>query len=176
MLDIARKLRFPFVVTLALVGGCSQPSATTKMDISDVLTLAAQEAERKLPKSYCVRSALEPSGVIWPKQAEAGGWVDAPNEKNLKYRKVVGPDTQSLPKSALDVFGESRVERNCRHPLSFHKPVFTQYRTPSGTYLEAMVSISDTCPVCGRGYVVFFRRDEKFWVKQDPGLESTWSS
>jgi hypothetical protein len=164
------------IVTITLVWGCSRPPTVSESDVSIVLTMAAQESERKLPKSYCVKARMEPSGVIWPKQTESGEWVDAPNEKNLKYRKIVGPDVQRLPESALRLFGEARVEKPCRHLLSFHRPVFIQYRTLSGTYLEAGVSISDVCPVCGGGYEIRFRKTERSWVIQNPGISSTWLS
>ena len=172
MRPVARKLglRFCLVASVfAALAGCIASDAVSSAEVSGVLTEAAMLAAQKLPPSYCLEKKLDGNHVKWPATTDKDGWIDDPLHNGLKFRKVPAAHLGTLPDSAIAIF-QSRSSKDCRHKLVFSEPVFTETRSPSGSILEAVVEISDYCPLCGGGYEVRFEKLGNRWVATSEGL------
>jgi hypothetical protein len=144
-------------------------------EADNVLTAAAISAAQKL-SGYCVKAVLEKDWMDIGDARKPGGWVDAPDSKSLHYRWISSAERNRLPDAALAAFPKAKIKKDCHHTLVFHKPDFVQIRIETETYISAMITFEDRCPLCGSGYSVSFRKDRGAWVIDSSGITQTWIS
>lgn len=167
--------RLVFRLSLCLtpaLAGCAQAPTISSAEVDNVLTMAALPAAQKL-SGYCVKSVLEKNWMEIGDARKPGGWIDSPDGKSFHYRWVSSLQRNKLPDGALMAFPNANIKRDCHHTLVFHKPDFVQIRSESETYLSALITFEDRCPICGSGYSVRFRKDKGEWVIESPGITQT---
>lgn len=167
---------FRIFAPLLALSSCHSKPEITAADLSDVLTQAAAASIKSLPSNYCVEAKLEKSPISLPSATDDQGWVKPPGSSELKYRLVSYPDTDQLPSSALAAFAHQARHEDCRNPIVFAKPSFIETRSASGSEIEAIVSFSNQCPVCGAGYEIHFLKKGQAWELKPPGILKTWVS
>ena len=140
----------PLIPIFFFLASCSPSSTVTTADVSDVLTKAANMAAQKLPAGLCINPALENNKETWTGKPGPDGWIPVPS--GARYRRINSPPVDRLPDAALSAFHRNKKTEDCRNTLVFAKPEFIQVKTPTETHIEAIITFSDYCPLCGVGY------------------------
>ncbi len=180
MSEPLRALRLLSFCTVLLVAACARPQigpppTITRADIEVVLTKAAQAAQSKLGEEYCVDPDLMlRSSVVWNSSNDPEGWVYVPPPDSSRYRRVARPSSKQLPKAALDAFGQHRVSKTCKHTLIFEQPEFMETVRLDEHKLEAIITFSDFCKMCGGGHTVRLRKTNGIWQIDEQGVVETW--
>ena len=176
MTHAKRRLTRASMTLILVLTGCGHTPPITSADESDVLTMAASAARKKLPSSFCINPSLQNNRMPLPEKAGSSGWSEPQNGEKFRYRKLLSPDIGKLPDAALTSFSSTNEKKNCRHTLQFEKPEFVQISSPTEYFIVAYVNFSDKCTICGGGYAVSLRKNQHSWTIDPPGISSTWVS
>ena len=164
-----------FVPLLALLS-CHSEQQITASDASAVLARATNAAVKVLPSNYCVEPRLEQSPVTTLTHSDDGGWVRPSGQPNLKVRLIHYSAPERLPPQALSAFSNQTPQQECRNPIVFAKPSFIETKSAQGSKIEAVVSFSNNCPLCGAGYEIHFVKNGNEWETLPPGILTAWVS
>jgi len=144
--------------------------------VDDVLTLTAARANSRLDGDYCINPKLKRYKVKWAGEIREDGWITTPNDRNIRYHPTPAPEVTSLPQAALSSFTKAKVGTGCHHIIVFEKPQFLEMKTPTENFIEADVSFSDMCGLCGFGATARFRKVDGVWKMTPAGIEVAWVS